>query len=164
MEKSDSMLTKYVPSAANMPNMFSSKMSGGERAEAPTHGFSGESVSPGKAIFMGGKRRRTRKNTTGKRRRHHNKQQSQRKKSRRYSLKLMRGGEVQRLTTPEEFDTAVNNKNYSSFQIGINGDYTVYTREQAKKPEIADLIKSRLNQDAEAVKNGNKSTVELYVI
>jgi len=80
------MLTKYVPSAANMPkSVFVSKMSGGAdlREESPTHGFSGESVGPGKAIFMGGKRRRTRKNTTGKRRRHHNKQQSQRKKSRR---------------------------------------------------------------------------------
>jgi len=79
------MLTKYVPSAANMPNMFSSKMSGGAdlREEPLRYGFSGDSVSPGKAIFAGGKRRRTRKNTTGKRRRHHNKQQSQRKKSRR---------------------------------------------------------------------------------
>lgn len=66
-----------------IPGTFSSKMSGGQRPEAPTYGFSGESVGPGKAIFMGGKRRRTRKNATGKRRRHHNKQQSQRKKSRR---------------------------------------------------------------------------------
>ena len=86
MENSDSMLTKYIPTATNPnPALFVSKMSGGAdiRHESINYGFKGGEISPGKAIFAGGKRRRTRKNTTGKRRRHHNKQQSQRKKSRR---------------------------------------------------------------------------------
>ena len=67
-----------------MPNPFASKMSGGAdtRPEPLRYGFGGESVSPGKAIFMGGRRRRTGKRGT-KRRRQHNKKQSQRKKQRR---------------------------------------------------------------------------------
>jgi hypothetical protein len=65
-----------------MPNPFASKMSGGAdtRPEQVMPGFNGESVSPGKAIFMGGKRRNKRGT---KRRRQHNKKQSQRKKQRR---------------------------------------------------------------------------------
>jgi len=64
-----------------MPNPFASKMSGGAdlRPEQVMTGFNGESVSPGKAIFMGGNR----KKRGTKRRRHHNKKQSQRKKQRR---------------------------------------------------------------------------------
>ena len=83
------MNTKVLPDVlqnkTNMiPGTFSSKFSGGDgRPESINYGFKGGEISPGKAIFAGGKRRRTRKNTTGKRRRHHNKQQSQRKKSRR---------------------------------------------------------------------------------
>ena len=68
-----------------IPGTFSSKMNGGAdtRPEQVMPGFNGESVSPGKAIFMGGKRRTRRNNTTNKRRRQHNKKQSQRKKQRR---------------------------------------------------------------------------------
>jgi hypothetical protein len=67
-----------------IPGTFSSKMSGGAdtRPEQVMPGFAGESVSPGKAIFMGGRLRRTGKRGT-KRRRQHNKKQSQRKKQRR---------------------------------------------------------------------------------
>ena len=64
-----------------IPGTFSSKMSGGAdtRPEQVMPGFNGESVSPGKAIFMGGRLRRTGKRGT-KRRRHHNNKKSQRKK------------------------------------------------------------------------------------
>jgi len=78
------VLPNDLSTRANMiPGTFSSKMSGGQRPEPLGYGFKGGEITPGKAIFAGGKRRRTRKNTTGKRRRHHNKQQSQRKKQRR---------------------------------------------------------------------------------
>jgi hypothetical protein len=80
------VLPDVLPGKANiMPNPFASKMSGGAdtRPEQVMPGFNGESVSPGKAIFMGGKRRTRRNKTTNKRRRQHNKKQSQRKKQRR---------------------------------------------------------------------------------
>lgn len=86
MEEAKQVLPNDLQNKTNlMPGTFSSRMSGGAdlRAEPLRYGFAGDSVSPGKAIFAGGKRRRTRKNTTGKRRRQHNKQQSQRKKQRR---------------------------------------------------------------------------------
>lgn len=80
--ESKQILPDVLPGKANiMPNPFASKMSGGAdtRPEPLRYGFGGESVSPGKAIFMGGKR----KKRGTKRRRQHNKKQSQRKKQRR---------------------------------------------------------------------------------
>jgi hypothetical protein len=77
------VLPDVLPGKANiMPNPFASKMSGGAdtRPEQVMPGFNGESVSPGKAIFTGG-RLRNKRGT--KRRRQHNKKQSQRKKQRR---------------------------------------------------------------------------------
>jgi len=76
------VLPDVLPGKANiMPNPFASKMSGGAdtRPEPLRYGFGGESVMPGKAIFMGGNR----KKRGTKRRRQHNKKQSQRKKQRR---------------------------------------------------------------------------------
>jgi hypothetical protein len=48
-----------------IPGTFSSKMSGGAdvRPESLTYGFAGDSVSPGKAIFAGGKRSKRRHNS-----------------------------------------------------------------------------------------------------
>ena len=83
--ESKQILPDVLPGKANiMPNPFASKMSGGAdlRPEQVMPGFKGESVMPGKAIFMGGRLRRTGKRGT-KRRRQHNKKQSQRKKQRR---------------------------------------------------------------------------------
>jgi hypothetical protein len=83
--ESKQVLPDILPGKTNiMPNPFASKMSGGAdtRPEQVMPGFKGESVMPGKAIFMGGRRRRTGKRGT-KRRRQHNKKQSQRKKQRR---------------------------------------------------------------------------------
>lgn len=77
------VLPDVLPGKVNiMPNPFASKMSGGAdtRPEQVMPGFNGDSVSPGKAIFMGGKRLNKRGT---KRRRQHNKKQSQRKKQRR---------------------------------------------------------------------------------
>ena len=67
------------------PSVFHSKISGGAdvRPEPLRYGFSGDSVSPGKAIFAGGKRKQSKK-----RRNSHKKQQRkskrQHRKSRRY--------------------------------------------------------------------------------
>lgn len=80
--ESKQVLPDVLPGKTNiMPNPFASKMSGGAdlRPEQVMPGFKGESVMPGKAIFMGGKR----KKRGTKRRRQHNKKQSQRKKQRR---------------------------------------------------------------------------------
>ena len=62
-----------------IPGTFSSKMSGGAdvRPEPLRYGFAGDSVSPGKAIFAGGKRSR----------RHHN---SKKNKTRRRKNKSRR--------------------------------------------------------------------------
>lgn len=48
-----------------VPGSFSSKMSGGAdvRPEQLRYGFAGDSVSPGKAIFAGGKRSKRRHNS-----------------------------------------------------------------------------------------------------
>ena len=48
-----------------IPGTFSSKMSGGAdlRAEPIRYGFAGDSVSPGKAIFAGGKKSKRRHNS-----------------------------------------------------------------------------------------------------
>ena len=57
-----------------IPGTFSSKMSGGAdlRAEPLRYGFAGDSVSPGKAIFAGGKKSKrqhnSKKNKTKRRR------------------------------------------------------------------------------------------------
>ena len=78
------VLPDFLQNKTNiMPNPFASKMSGGAdlRPEQVMPGFKGESVMPGKAIFMGGRRRRTGKRGT-KRRRQHNNKQSQRKRQR----------------------------------------------------------------------------------
>ena len=83
--ESKQVLPDVLQNKTNLiPGTFSSKMSGGAdlRPEQVMPGFNGESVSPGKAIFMGGRLRRTGKRGT-KRRRQHNKKQSQRKKQRR---------------------------------------------------------------------------------
>lgn len=83
--ESKQILPDVLQNKTNLiPGTFSSKMSGGAdtRPEQVMPGFNGESVSPGKAIFMGGRRRRTGKRGT-KRRRQHNNKQSQRKKQRR---------------------------------------------------------------------------------
>ncbi len=60
------------------PSMFHSKISGGAdvRPEPLRYGFSGESVSPGKAIFAGGKRKQSKRKQSKKRR-------QQKRKSRR---------------------------------------------------------------------------------
>jgi hypothetical protein len=82
---SKQILPDFLQNKTNLiPGTFSSKMSGGAdtRPEQVMPGFKGESVMPGKAIFMGGKRRRTGKRGT-KRRRQHNNKHSQRKKQRR---------------------------------------------------------------------------------
>lgn len=57
-----------------IPGTFSSKMSGGAdlRPEPLRYGFAGDSVSPGKAIFAGGKRSR----------RHHNSKKNKTKRRR----------------------------------------------------------------------------------
>lgn len=81
---SKQILPDFLQNKTNiMPNPFASKMSGGAdlRPEQVMPGFKGESVMPGKAIFMGGRRRRTGKRGT-KRRRQHNNKQSQRKRQR----------------------------------------------------------------------------------
>ena len=48
-----------------IPGTFSSKMSGGAdvRPEPLRYGFAGDSVSPGKAIFAGGKKSKRRHNS-----------------------------------------------------------------------------------------------------
>ncbi len=60
------------------PSIFHSKISGGAdvRPEPLRYGFSGESVSPGKAIFAGGKRKQSKRKQSKKRR-------QQKRKSRR---------------------------------------------------------------------------------
>ena len=60
------------------PPIFHSKISGGAdvRPEPLRYGFSGESVSPGKAIFAGGKRKQSKRKQSKKRR-------QQKRKSRR---------------------------------------------------------------------------------
>ena len=65
-----------------MPGTFSSKMSGGAdvRPEPLRYGFAGDSVSPGKAIFAGGKRSRRHHNSKkNKTRRRKNKSRRSRK-------------------------------------------------------------------------------------
>jgi len=61
------------------PSVFHSKVSGGAdvRPEPLRYGFSGDSVSPGKAIFAGGKRKQSKK------RRNSRRQKKQQRKSRR---------------------------------------------------------------------------------
>jgi len=61
------------------PSVFHSKVSGGAdvRPEPLRNGFSGDSVSPGKAIFAGGKRKQSKK------RRNSRRQKKQQRKSRR---------------------------------------------------------------------------------
>jgi hypothetical protein len=63
------------------PSMFHSKISGGAdvRPEPLRYGFSGESVSPGKAIFAGGKR----KQSKHKQSKHKQNKRQQKRKSRR---------------------------------------------------------------------------------
>lgn len=48
-----------------IPGTFSSKMSGGAdlRAEPLRYGFAGDSISPGKAIFAGGKKSKRQHNS-----------------------------------------------------------------------------------------------------
>jgi len=65
-----------------IPGTFSSKMSGGAdiRPEPLRYGFAGDSVSPGKAIFAGGKRSRRHHNSKkNKTRRRKNKSRRSRK-------------------------------------------------------------------------------------
>jgi|LauGreDrversion4_2_1035121.scaffolds.fasta_scaffold2057903_1 hypothetical protein len=63
------------------PSMFHSKISGGAdvRPEPLRYGFSGESVSPGKAIFAGGKRKQSKRKQS---KRKQNKRQQKRKSRR----------------------------------------------------------------------------------
>lgn len=61
------------------PSIFHSKISGGAdvRPEPLRYGFSGDSVSPGKAIFAGGKRKQSKRNQSKR------KQNKRQRKSRR---------------------------------------------------------------------------------
>lgn len=61
------------------PSVFHSKISGGAdvRPEPLRYGFSGDSVSPGKAIFAGGKRKQSKRNQSKR------KQNKRQRKSRR---------------------------------------------------------------------------------
>jgi hypothetical protein len=63
------------------PSIFHSKISGGAdvRPEPLRYGFSGDSVSPGKAIFAGGKRKQSKSKQSKKRRQ----QKKHQRKSRR---------------------------------------------------------------------------------
>jgi len=64
------------------PSVFHSKISGGAdvRPEPLRYGFSGESVSPGKAIFAGGKNKKSKKRHQNKK--HQRKSRKQRKSRR----------------------------------------------------------------------------------
>ncbi len=65
------------------PSIFHSKISGGAdvRPEPLRYGFSGDSVSPGKAIFAGGKRKQSKRKQSKKRRQ----QKKHQRKSRRHN-------------------------------------------------------------------------------
>jgi hypothetical protein len=84
--ESKQILPDVLQNKTNLiPGTFSSKMSGGAdtRPEPLRYGFGGESVSPGKAIFMGGKRRT---------RRHNNKRRGGKRSTGKRSTGKRRGG------------------------------------------------------------------------
>lgn len=147
--ESKQVLPDFLQNKTNLiPGTFSSKMSGGadQRPEPLRYGFGGESVSPGKAIFMGG-RRRNKRGT--KRRRQHNKKQSQRKKSRRNYSKIIRGGEVLELKSSDQYDEAIKNA-FHGIQIISNGEIThTYNKEQLNDPKIANIIKNIIGTNSQ---------------
>ena len=65
MEAKQILSTDLHTKTNQIPGTFSSKMSGGAdlRAEPIRYGFAGDSVSPGKAIFAGGKKSKRRHNS-----------------------------------------------------------------------------------------------------
>jgi hypothetical protein len=65
------------------PSIFHSKISGGAdvRPEPLRYGFSGDSVSPGKAIFAGGKRKQSKSKQSKKRRQQKKTQRKSRRRN-----------------------------------------------------------------------------------
>ena len=65
MEAKTILSTDLHTKTNQIPGTFTSKMSGGAdvRPEPLTYGFAGDSVSPGKAIFAGGKKSKRRHNS-----------------------------------------------------------------------------------------------------
>ena len=65
MEAKQILSTDLHTKTNQTPGTFSNKMSGGAdlRAEPIRYGFAGDSVSPGKAIFAGGKKSKRRHNS-----------------------------------------------------------------------------------------------------
>ena len=65
MEAKTILSTDLHTKTNHIPGTFSSKMSGGAdvRPEPLRYGFAGDSVSPGKAIFAGGKKSKRRHNS-----------------------------------------------------------------------------------------------------
>lgn len=68
------------------PSVFHSKVSGGAdlRPEPLRYGFSGDSVSPGKAIFAGGKRKQSKKRRNSSKKQQRKSHKKQQRKSRRH--------------------------------------------------------------------------------